>query len=70
MAGLERGETELILGLLHMDDEEGTRKRIRVAREVVSTFGVATECGLGRASKAEFESVLTIARNIMTSNDL
>ena len=41
--------TELYLGLIHnADGEAGARERITVAQRVVSTFGVATECGLGR----------------------
>lgn len=42
-------ETELYLGLVHFTDgTEGTRKRIATAQRVVSDFGVATECGMGR----------------------
>src|SRR5690606_36945697 len=39
--------TQLYLGLIHYTDGvEGARQRIRAARRVVPTFGVATECGL------------------------
>jgi hypothetical protein len=42
-------ETELYLGLVHLTDGlEGTRRRAGAARGVVPTFGLATECGLGR----------------------
>lgn len=42
-------DTELYLGLIHMTDgEQGARRRIRVARNFVTDFGVATECGFGR----------------------
>lgn len=41
--------TELYLGLVHFrDGVEGTQRRIATARRAVSTFGVATECGMGR----------------------
>ena len=41
--------TELYLGLVHeTDGEEGTRRRIDAASQVLTRFGVATECGLGR----------------------
>ena len=41
--------TELYLGLVHeTGGEEGTRRRIDGASQVVPRFGVATECGLGR----------------------
>ncbi|WP_243752552.1 hypothetical protein [Leucobacter ruminantium] len=44
-------ETELYLGLVHREDgAEGAERRIAAARRHVSrTFGVATECGFGRA---------------------
>lgn len=61
---LQMGSTELYLGLLHADDEEGTRKRIMAAAEFIKPFGLATECGLGRSSQAELESVLDIAKKV------
>ncbi|WP_053382459.1 hypothetical protein [Leucobacter celer] len=44
-------ETELYLGLVHREDgAEGALRRIAAAqRHVGRTFGVATECGFGRA---------------------
>ncbi len=45
------GDTELYLGLVHREDgADGAARRIEVARRHVSRdFGVATECGFGRA---------------------
>ena len=41
--------TRLYLGLVHhTGGREGTARRIEAAARVVSDFGVATECGLGR----------------------
>ncbi|MBK01292.1 MAG: hypothetical protein CL464_02370 [Acidimicrobiaceae bacterium] len=41
--------TELYLGLVHeTGGEDGTRRRIDAASQVLTRFGVATECGLGR----------------------
>ena len=41
--------TKLFLGLVHPFDKEGTLKRIAAAQEVYrGSFGVATECGMGR----------------------
>jgi hypothetical protein len=41
--------TGLFLGLVHFTDgADGTWRRIDTARRVVTRFGVATECGLGR----------------------
>ncbi|KAE9374870.1 hypothetical protein N431DRAFT_438268 [Stipitochalara longipes BDJ] len=55
-----RKETELYLGLVHGGDLDGTWKRIETAARVVGAFGVATECGMGRTAKGEFDSVLEI----------
>ena len=42
-------ETRLYLGLVHHTDGiEGTKKRIAAADKVVSDYGIATECGMGR----------------------
>ena len=44
-----RAETKLFLGLVHYTDGlEGTRKRMQAADSVVSDYGIAAECGLGR----------------------
>ena len=64
LARLNIGDTELHLGLLHAEDEEGTRERIKAAAEFVATFGLATECGLGRSSRAELDSILDIASRL------
>jgi len=51
---------ELYLGLVHAQDGvEGTLKRMRTASEVTKDFGIATECGIGRARTPE------LARSIM-----
>jgi hypothetical protein len=43
-------DTEVYLGLVHLKDGvEGARQRVSAAREHLSDFGVAAECGLGRA---------------------
>jgi hypothetical protein len=54
-------ETELYLGLVHhTDGAEGTTRRIRAARRFVESFGVATECGLGRRPPETIPAVLNI----------
>ena len=55
------GQTELYLGLVHAQDEAGTRLRIQAASEVVERFGVATECGMGRTPPTELVSILQIS---------
>lgn len=61
---LQSSSTKLYLGLLHPDDEEGTRERIKAAAGFVGTFGLATECGLRRSSLAELDSILWIAKRV------
>ena len=42
-------ETQLYLGLVHYTDGvDGTRKRMASADQLVSNYGIATECGFGR----------------------
>ncbi|MBT7757158.1 MAG: hypothetical protein HN732_07505 [Rhodospirillaceae bacterium] len=41
--------TKLFLGLIHFDDTAGDRARIRAAAKICRDFGIATECGWGRA---------------------
>jgi methionine synthase II (cobalamin-independent) len=41
-------ETELFLGLVHLDGAAATRRRIAAAKRYAPRFGVATECGMGR----------------------
>ena len=55
----------LYLGLVHANDEAGTRERIRVASSVYKhPFGVATECGMGRTPKEELDSILQISKAV------
>ena len=53
----------LYLGLLHHDDRDGDRRRIDVARDAVSVFGVATECGWGRGEPARLAGLLESHRH-------
>jgi hypothetical protein len=57
---LPRG-TELYLGVVHhTDGVDGSLRRMATARQVVSTFGVATECGFGRRPPETVPSLLRI----------
>lgn len=65
LKGLDFGETEFYLGLLHQNDEDGAWKRIQAAKQAgLSNFGVATECGLGREPRENLESIFQIAREV------
>lgn len=56
---LRIGDTELYLGLVHREDGvEGAQRRIRVAEKHVDVFGIATECGIGRAPEGTTEGIL------------
>ena len=50
--------TELILGLIHNDDNAGDRDRVDAARQFVGSFGVASECGWGRTDPARVPGLL------------
>ncbi|MET0813399.1 MAG: hypothetical protein ABWY03_10110 [Microbacterium sp.] len=50
---------ELYLGLVHREDGvEGASRRVRTALRHVPVFGVATECGIGRAPEGTTEGIL------------
>ena len=50
---------ELYLGLVHREDGvEGAQRRIAAASAVTPVFGVATECGIGRAPEGSTEGIL------------
>lgn len=52
---------QLFLGVVHPNDEAGTRQRIHIAEKFYPDgFGISTECGLGRTSVTDTESVLGI----------
>lgn len=56
---LVTGETEIYLGLVHREDGvEGAQRRIATALRHVPVFGVATECGIGRAPEGTTEGIL------------
>ncbi len=62
LAGLHlKPGTELYLGLVHYTDGvEGTKRRIDAAQHVRPSFGVATECGMGRRPPETIEGLLKI----------
>ncbi|KAA8641776.1 hypothetical protein EYZ11_007018 [Aspergillus tanneri] len=58
-------ETRLVLGLVHFEDEEGTRRRIQAAQKATrKRFSVATECGMGRVPKEQLDSILRISKEV------
>ena len=66
---LSIGQGRLYLGLVHANDEDGTLERIRAASSIYGRpFGVATECGMGRTSQSDFDSVLQILMAVTSPN--
>jgi len=58
-------ETELFLGLVHLDDGvPGASGRIAAARRYVPAFGVATDCGWGRGGSEKVEGLLDLHRAV------
>ncbi|QMU96303.1 hypothetical protein FVO59_03080 [Microbacterium esteraromaticum] len=58
---------ELYLGLVHREDGvEGAERRIAAASKVVPAFGVATECGIGRAPAGTTEEILATHAAVST----
>jgi len=54
-------ETRLFLGLVHMSDgTEGAARRIAAAEQVVTGFGIGTECGFGRRDSATIPDLLRL----------
>ena len=54
-------ETELYLGLVHFTDGvAGAQQRIEAAQQVISDFGVATECGFGRRAEETIPDLMRL----------
>ncbi|KAE8381358.1 hypothetical protein BDV26DRAFT_289624 [Aspergillus bertholletiae] len=58
-------DTRVVLGLVHFDDEEGTKRRIKAAQEATGKrFGVAIECGMGRVPKEHLNGILRTSKEV------
>jgi hypothetical protein len=55
---------ELILGLVHYEDLEGTKERIEEARKLAPAFEVATECGMGRTPQDHVADLMAILATV------
>ncbi len=59
---------ELYLGLVHREDgAEGARRRIAAAIPFAPEFGVATECGIGRAPAGSTKGILRAHAEVATA---
>jgi hypothetical protein len=60
--------TELYLGLVHRTDGlAGARRRLAAAKQVVTEFGVATECGFGRRPPETVPDLIELHREVALS---
>lgn len=61
-------DTELYLGLVHREDGvDGAQRRIAAAQTQVEKFGVATECGIGRAPAGTTEGIFRTHAEVATA---
>ncbi|MBR86367.1 MAG: hypothetical protein CMM29_06175 [Rhodospirillaceae bacterium] len=60
-------DTELYLGLVHYEDEDGDHRRLKKAQEYVKVDGVGTECGWGRADPNRISGLLSAHANILSN---
>lgn len=68
LVDLDLADTELYLGLVHREDGvEGAERRIAAAASYVPEFGVATECGIGRAPEGTTEGILQTHAQVATA---
>jgi hypothetical protein len=57
--------TELYLGLVHRTDGvAGARRRLAAAKQVVTNFGIATECGFGRRPPETVPDLIELHREV------
>jgi len=62
---VEESGTDVVLGLVHAFDEEGTRARMKTATKFIGeNFAIATECGMGRTPVEHLDSILKISANV------
>ena len=62
-------DTELVLGLVHHDDLDGTKSRIHAAGQSINSFSIATECGMGRTPPEHLENILSILATLSTPTE-
>lgn len=63
-------DTEIYLGLIHATDgASGAARRIDVAQEFLTEFGIATECGLGRRDPESIPDLLALHAQVADSQD-
>ena len=61
---LESGDTNLYLGLVHGDSLEANLARVAAAKRHAGGFGVAAECGFGRAPPEKMPTLIARHREV------
>ena len=61
-------DTELYLGLVHYEDEDGDHRRLKKAQEYVKVDGVGTECGWGRADPNRISGLLSAHAKLLSNS--
>ena len=61
---LEAGDTNLYLGLVHGDSLEANLARVAAAKRHAGGFGVAAECGFGRAPPEKMPALIARHREV------
>jgi len=59
--------TELYLGLVHLDDDEGNRRRLQLGSQFTHVAGIASECGLGRTDPKHVDALLKSYQKVVNS---
>jgi hypothetical protein len=57
--------SEIHLGLVHVNDDEGNRARLAAARQFTKVDGVSTECGWGRGDPERVRALLEAHRKLV-----
>ena len=58
-------DTDLYLGLVHVEDDKGNLRRIETAKKFVKFNGIGSECGWGRTDPQRISGLLETHANIL-----
>jgi hypothetical protein len=57
--------TELFVGLVHLNDDDGNRQRLDMVRKFAAVAGVASECGWGRGDPSRVGALLDTLQRLV-----
>lgn len=68
LADLElSADTDLYLGCIHHDDDDGNARKLELARHHADIAGVGSECGWGRGNPENLDAILDAHNTMLTS---